>query len=152
MTQILETAFLDWGNGLLEIAEYIELSFSFAVAYKPPYNNISFFDYFRFKNFWILSIAALLECVRKGRRGFQKVKWLAKVTHLIHVSFCLLIRGQVIYRLYYSEAPCYNGISTGFEVRDTWVWHKDLQFVSHAIGPVSSNFLIWEMEIIMSAF
>lgn len=48
MTQILETAFLDWGNGLLEIAEYIELSFSFAVAYKPPYNNISFFDYFRF--------------------------------------------------------------------------------------------------------
>lgn len=88
----------------------------------------------------------------KGRCGFPKVKWLAKVTHLIHVSFCLLIRGQVIYCLYYSEAPCYNGISTGFEVRDTWDWHKDLKFVSHAIGPVSSNFLIWEVEIIISAF
>lgn len=51
MTQIQETAFLDWGNVLLEITEYIELSFSFTLAYKSPYNNISFFDYFRFKKF-----------------------------------------------------------------------------------------------------
>lgn len=85
-------------------------------------------------------------------RWFQKVKWLAKVTHLMSDSFCLLIHGQVIYCLCYSETPCYNGVNTGFEVRDTWIWQKCLKLMSYTVGPICSNCLIWEMKIIIFAF
>lgn len=104
---------------------------------------VSLIILFRLKNF--ISVIPL-EHVRKGGCGLQKVKWLAKFTHLISDSFCLLIPGQVIYCFYCFEAPCYNGINTGFEVRDTWVLHKDLKFMSHAIQSVSSNFLNWERD------